>query len=60
MIRAMNGSPLAKSGGEAPLVRGRLVIFRPRGRIAVPAAWRLARDEDGDDREGSMRERSTP
>jgi hypothetical protein len=39
----MNGSPLAESGREVPLERGRVVIFRPRARIAMPAARRQAR-----------------
>ncbi len=38
----MNGSLLAESGREVPLVRRRGVIFRPRARIAVPTARRRA------------------
>jgi hypothetical protein len=36
----MNGSPLAEGGREAPLVRGRVVSFRPSTRIALLAARR--------------------
>ena len=38
MVRPMNGNPLAESGREVALVRGSVVIFRPRVRIAVSAA----------------------
>ena len=43
LVRPMNGNPLAESGREVPLVRGRVVILRPRVRIAVPAARRPRR-----------------
>ena len=43
MVRPMNGNRLAESGREVPLVRGRVVIFRPRVRVAVPAARRPPR-----------------
>ena len=39
-IRSMNGISSAKDGREVPLVRGRVVTFRPPARIAVPAARR--------------------
>ena len=39
----MNSNPFGENGSEVPLVRGRVVIFRPRVRIAVPAARRPRR-----------------
>jgi hypothetical protein len=43
----MKGSPLAEGGGEVPLVRGRVVTFRPSARIAKLSARRPPRPVPG-------------